>query len=248
MTTSQYANLHRADWVPNYYDEVIYDPAGYDTFIWTIQRRLVQAIVGRLARGRQRFKYLDFATGTGRIISTIEHLTTEAVGLDISEHMLAFARRRTNGNTPLKVGDILDQPDIVDADFDLITAFRFFLNTEPELRLRVMRALAQRLAGPSSRLIFNVHGNAWSSVAFKSMYQQFRGWGPANRMSYTQIRQLVEDAGLRIETFYGFGLAPHRLYRTPLAPLAKWIDRSLAGKTPLRWISHDLVFVCRRAD
>lgn len=247
MTTSAYAELHKADWIPSHYDQVIYDPAGYDTFIWGLQRSVVRSVVQRLAANGKHVKYLDFACGTGRIISALEDLVTEAIGLDISPQMVNQARKRTSDRVVLKSGDILEQPTIVDRDYDLITAFRFFLNTEPELRPRIMRALAQRLAGTNSRLIFNVHGNAWSTVAFKSLYQQLRGWGPANRMSYREIRRLVEHAGLEIEMLYGFGLAPHRLYRTPLAPVARWIDRRAGGKGPLRWISHDILVVCRPA-
>jgi hypothetical protein len=55
----------------------------------------------------------------------------------------------------------------------------------------------------------------------------------------------VASAGLEIEAFYGFGLAPHRLYRTPLAPVVKRFDRWSVGNPVLRWISHDLLFVCR---
>ena len=246
MTTSAYAEMHKADWVPTHYDTVIYDPAGYDTFIWGLQQRVLRPLVERLSRGRRTFKYLDFACGTGRIVSAFQDVASEAVALDISPQMAARAGTRTADHVTVKSGDLLETPELVDADYDLITTFRFFLNTEPELRPRIMRSLAARLRDRDARLIFNIHGNAWSSVAFKSLYQQLRGWGRASQMSYPEVRRLVTDAGLEIEFVYGFGLAPYRLYRSPLKPLLKRLDAWAVGKPGLRWISHDLVFVCRR--
>src|SRR5919204_5449185 len=114
MTTSAYADLHKADWVPVHYDQVIYDPAGYDTFIWSMQRSVLRNLVRRQAAGSKRLKYLDFACGTGRIISALEDLTTEAVGLDISPQMVNAAGTRTSYRAVLKSGDMLDEPDVVD--------------------------------------------------------------------------------------------------------------------------------------
>jgi SAM-dependent methyltransferase len=247
MTTSAYAEMHKADWVPTHYDTVIYDPAGYDTFIWGLQQRVLRPIVQRLASKHATFKYLDFACGTGRIVSAFQDLATEAVALDVSPQMAARAATRTPDHVVVKSGDLLEIPELADADYDLITAFRFFLNTEPDMRPRVMRALAERLHGREARLMFNIHGNAWSSVAFKLLYQRLRGWGRASQMSYPAVRRLVADAGLEIESVHGFGLAPYRLYRSPVGLLVRHLDKWAVGKPGLRWISHDLVFVCRRA-
>lgn len=245
-TVSRYAESHKADWVPVNYDEVIYDPAGYDMFAWALQKPCLTTIAEGIARKCGPLKYLDFACGTGRIIAAVERLAAESVGLDISLQMLDFARTKVS-TSKLVCGDILSQPTIVDADYDFITAFRFFLNTEPDMREKVMRSLARRLAGPDSRLVFNIHGNGWSAEALKSLYQRLRGWGAASTMTYPQVRRLVEGAGLVIDTWYGFGLWPYRLYRTPFAPLLKRIDHWAARKPMLKWLSHDMLFVCRLA-
>ena len=244
ISASTYIELNRGDWVPRNYDHVMYEPGGYDAFIWSLQQPLLLQIVQSLAADGRQLAYLDFACGTGRILATVEPLTHRAIGLDTSAEMLAFAREKVE-RAELKNGNILDEPEIIENGFDLITAFRFFLNTEPELRLPVMRSLAQRLAGPESRLIFNIHANTWSSWLLTSAYQRLRGWGPATTMSYSQIRRLIEDAGLEIESWYGFGLWPHRLYRTRLSPVLRQADRLATHRHALRWISHDLLFVCR---
>lgn len=243
--TSAYAEMHKADWIPGNYDENIYDPDGYDSFIWSLYKPLLLRKARDIARsGHGRLKYLDFACGTGRILAELESVATEPVGLDVSPQMIEYARRKVPRGA-LRCGDILSEPEIVDSDFDLITAFRFFLNTEPEMRRLVMRSLAGRLAGPNSRLIFNIHANGWSADALQSLYQRLRGWGAANTMTYPQVRRLVADAGLEIESWHGFGLWPHRLYRGPLSTFVRWSDQRLSNAPPLRWVSHDMLFICR---
>lgn len=242
---SHYAEMHKADWVPVNYDEKIYDPAGYDSWVWDLYKPHLIQMVQCLNSTRNRVKYLDFACGTGRIIAEIEDLTTESLGVDISPQMLDFARRKVS-HTTLRCGDILDEPEVADYDYDLITSFRFFLNTEPEMRTLVMRSLASRLAGNDGRLIFNIHSNSWSMEGLKSLYRRLRGWPPVNAMSYSQVHRLIDDAGLEIEAWFGFALWPDRVYRSQAGKLCRQVDRWAATIGPLRWISKDMLFVCRR--
>lgn len=241
---SAYAEMHKAEWIPINYDQKIYDPAGYDTFVWELYKPYLIHIAQDLAAGHEHMKYLDFACGTGRIIGTLEALSTESVGLDISPQMVEYARGKVS-RSDLRCGDILAEPDIVDSDYDLITAFRFFLNTEPEMRSLVMKSFAGHMANDDSRLIFNIHMNRWSIYGLKSLYTRLRGWGPRNTMTYPMVRRLVKDAGLEIERWYGFALWPDRLYRGRFGPLLKGLDRTAARIRPLRWISKDMLFICR---
>ncbi|HEX8036791.1 MAG TPA: class I SAM-dependent methyltransferase [Ktedonobacterales bacterium] len=237
--------MHQADWIPVNYDEKIYDPARYDSWVWELYKPYLIQIVQRLASTGERLKYLDFACGTGRIIAVIESLATESLGVDISQPMLDFASRKVS-HTTLRCGDILAQPDLADFDYDLITAFRFFLNTEPEMRTLVMRSLASRLSKADGKLIFNIHSNSWSVDGIKSLYRRLRGWPPVNAMPYSQVHRLVEDAGLEIEAWYGFALWPDRLYLSPAGNICRQVDQWAARIRPLRWISKDMLFVCRR--
>jgi SAM-dependent methyltransferase len=113
---SRYARLHLDEWVPGYYDGFLYGPSTFDTWMWQIQRPFVVGLVDRIVAGRTRFKYLDFACGTGRVIAAVEHLATEAQGIDISSTMLAAAAGRVKQST-LKVGDILVDPGLADSDY-----------------------------------------------------------------------------------------------------------------------------------
>jgi predicted TPR repeat methyltransferase len=241
---SGYAEWHKSAWVPTYYDDVVYAADTHDTFVWQLERPLLVRLVSALAAPRGRLKGLDFACGTGRVTATLEQLPVDCTGVDTSPSMLAAAGQKLT-RTRLVQGDLLEQPSLVDDDYDLITAFRFFLNTEPEMRRRIMGALAGRLRRPDGRLIFNMHANALSSLALESAVRAARGQGRLNTMTLGDVRALVAEAGLEIEAWYGCAVLPARLYRTPLAPLCRRFDRWAAGRRGLGPVSQDLLFICR---
>jgi SAM-dependent methyltransferase len=245
--TSGYARMHQSEGIGDRYDELIYAAGGHDDFMWSLQRPYLERIVRAQRASLGHVKSLDFACGTGRIVSVVETLVDDATGVDISPFMIEPARRKVT-RARLLVADIFEQPDAVDSDYDLITAFRFFLNTEHEMRQRVMSSLAGRLAGPDARLVFNVHGNSHSVMAPVALYKRLRGWGRTRMLSHGEVRRLVEDAGLRIEAWYGFGIWPPRMYRGPLRRFAEATDRLASGNRHLGRFGRDLVFVCRRGE
>ena len=104
--------------------------------------------------------HLDFACGTGRIIEFMSGHTTESTGVDVSPSMLAEARGK-GIDARLIEADITDSDELAGETFNLITAFRFFLNAEPELRASAITALGKRLA-PDGVLVFNNHHNSGS--------------------------------------------------------------------------------------
>jgi SAM-dependent methyltransferase len=220
------------------WDLVAYAPETYDSFIWELERRTLVAVVRRLAAGRPALKYLDFACGTGRVLSAVEELVGTAHGLDISPAMVRVAARKSP-RAGIRVGDLLTEPDTADRDYDLITAFRFFLNAEPPLRLPYLRQLGSRLHDADSRLIFNVHSNAASLDGLAGRFSK------DERMWVRDIRKFIADAGLELVEWYGFGLMPACRQRLRhLRPLMRMLDR-LATLAPwLRHLSRDLIFVC----
>jgi SAM-dependent methyltransferase len=224
------------------YEHEVYEPEGFDAFIWNLQRPLVIDRVARqVAAGSGR--YLDFACGTGRIALAVEMLTDSSVAIDTSSEMVEVARPLAR-KTRFVVGDLLHDASLVEGPFDIITAFRFFLNLEAPLRLTAMRTLAGLLT-PDGCLIFNVHGNQHSARHFGVERRRRRGEAH-NEMTEAEIRELVAAAGLRIESMIGFGLFPRRLHSTPLRTGVRLIERWSAERQLGRRWSQDLLFVCRR--
>jgi SAM-dependent methyltransferase len=131
----------------------------FDKYMADWERQHLCRVVGELFPEAVP-RYLDFACGTGRVTSTVAPMARASVGVDISGSMIEVARRKLPG-TEFHLCDLTSgTPDI--GRFDLVTAFRFFGNAQPELRESAMRTLAERLR-PGGFLIINNHRNprAW---------------------------------------------------------------------------------------
>src|SRR5208282_1965293 len=114
------------------YDLQEYGAGSYASGIWDLQRPfLAEILLQYQAEVGHSLTLLDFACGTGRVLSTLEQLVVSADGIDISPEMIAVARTKCV-EARLQVGDILTQPGLLQKNYDVITAFRFLLNVEPE--------------------------------------------------------------------------------------------------------------------
>jgi SAM-dependent methyltransferase len=231
------------------YESKEYGASSYSSVVWQWQRPVVEKLIQEFRRGRTGpIRLLDFACGTGRVTSALEPLVDETLGVDISKNMVALARAKCS-KAQLKVGDILAQPDLLEGNFDLITAFRFLLNVEPQMRRRVLRRLHEVIR-PDGWLIVNVHGNSRSLRHPAILWRRWRERGQKtdamlNEMSPAETRKLLAECGFQIVHQPGFGMLPPTLYRTPLRGLATVVDRSLAGKDCCKDVSIDMMFVCR---
>src|SRR5688572_16241079 len=74
------------------YDAKLFSPGSFDADIWEREQQLLHRIVQQHLTCREN--YLDFACGTGRVLSCVEPYFQAPVGLDISDTMLAAARNR----------------------------------------------------------------------------------------------------------------------------------------------------------
>lgn len=242
----RYQDRFQHDHAVRAYQEEVYAPGGYDDFIWSLQQgRLRRAVEGAFPDGPDR--YLDFACGTGRILSFLEPSAKEATGLDISPAMAEVARSRA-GRAEVRVGDLLRTPGLLSGRYDLVTAFRYFLNTDPELRLPVLRALSERLRDERSLLIFNVHGHSRSVRHLSVRYHAARG-RTHPELSAREAFELADAAGLRVEEVHGFGVCPRSLHSVPLmGGVVRALDAG-AARIPAAWrVSVDLMLVCRRKE
>lgn len=221
------------------YDAKLFAPGSFAAEIWRLEQLLVDRIVQQHVARRE--SCLDFACGTGRVLSRVERHFQSAVGLDVSATMLAAARDRVRSAT-LVQGDATRDPHVLgERRFDFITAFRFFLNAQPTLRDEAMDFLASALRDEHSRLLFNVHGNRYSTralLAAKAMItrEQFAS------MSLHESIELAARHGLEVEEWYGIGSYDKALLR--LMPLAAWRWAERVAPLPKRFAVH-LYFLCR---
>jgi SAM-dependent methyltransferase len=225
---------------PALYDSIIYNEESYDTFIWSLQRPYVRS---RAVGLRSRFgslRYLDFACGTGRVLTAVEDLADTSTGIDMAPPMIERARLKSSAD--FLVADVCDPAQRPTGEFDLITAFRFFLNVDDVTRRAVMNALSAMLR-PGGELVFNMHGNKTSSASL--VHWRKDAARSDNLMRIGDVRRLVQGAGLKVVAQSGYGLSPRTLYHGRLSNLVRAIDRRLGGPH-LSAVSHDVVFVCTK--
>lgn len=233
------------------YDEAEYRSDSYSSFIWELQKPVLREIIERQRVLSGEIRLLDFACGTGRIISFVENLVAASDGVDLSPAMLSRAAERCR-KSDLFAGDIVEDSSLANHRYDVITAFRFLLNVEGPIQRAALRALRSRIA-ENGILILNMHGNAFSLRHFAIA---FRRWREARRhkagakeimlaeMTKHEVTQLLRGAGFEVKEIVGFGIVPRFFYRTPLVSMAKWIDRALVAKSFCRSIAIDLMFIC----
>lgn len=227
----------------DHYETLVYRPGSYDSWIWRMESEYVAAVLDRrFPDGIDR--YLDFACGSGRVLALIAPRAANAAGVDVSEQMLAVARQRVPAAT-LEQRDITREWHAAE-QFDVVSAFRFFLNAEPDLRRDALRALHARL-NEDGVLIVNLHGNPWSMRAVGVAVRRVLLRQTFNDLSLRAFSGLLRQTGFEIEEWHGFGLLVARVFNL-FGPRLPDAAERLARRFPvLQHFCVDLVVVCRKA-
>ncbi|MEK7649500.1 MAG: class I SAM-dependent methyltransferase [Patescibacteria group bacterium] len=226
------------------YDEVIYRQNSYDDWLWRYERAILASEIKCIEEGR-RTRYLDFATGTGRIIAFLEDSFKESVGVDMSSDMLVRAKEKTKKAKFIEA-DITVEDSLAGEEFDVITAFRFFLNAQPVLRDAALKVLVPKLR-EDGIFIFNIHGNAFNYRIFAKLWYRMRG-RQLNTMTVFAAHTLARRHGLSVERWYGFGLIPKVFYRLFGGDTMFALDQFLCKIPGMKFFGYDLVFVCKKDD
>jgi SAM-dependent methyltransferase len=228
-----YSNHFQAANQAQEYEKGEYALGTYSSLLWEIERMQLGSLIEQLRRSKPRIAALDFAAGTGRITAFLEKHVDSVTGIEISQEMCELARKKAQRST-LVCADILGSDSKVEEKFDLITAFRFFLNTEPSLRLTALRALAARLRDRDSLLVFNNHGNLWSHKLLMWPYHAARRIGKnrsvkGNYLTSRQIRRLLPEAGLKLLNVNGCGFYSGKILKLRTYNAALLAERRAAG-------------------
>jgi SAM-dependent methyltransferase len=146
--------------------------------------RDLPAIIGEHVRGR---KALDFGCGAGRSTRFLRELGFDAVGVDISEPMLAKARERDpSGNyTLVPDGDL----GVLSAGaYDLVLSAFTFDNIPTMEKKTALLASLERLLADGGRIVNlvsspDIYVNEWASFSTKDF--------PANRTAQSGDKVLI---------------------------------------------------------
>jgi SAM-dependent methyltransferase len=182
---------------------------GIRSVYWKLEKSFLKRVVLPQSAADWPLAVLDFACGTGRVAGFLHSLGCEVVGVDISQSMLQAAESFESGPTYLQIdltreslpGEISPRQD----KFDVVTAFRFFPNAQPELRLEGIRALAP-LVRQDGLLLISHHRNPKSiwrrlSISFG---------GPKCDLDNSELVKLIESHGFRLHTRRSIGFLPLR--------------------------------------
>lgn len=224
--------------------ETHYQTQAWDRFLWSREQEILLNILDKYLANRD-IHLLDFACGTGRITSLLENRVTTSTGVDVSESMLSIAGEKLE-RTEIIQADITKENILKNRKFNLITAFRFFLNAEPELRLAAVRTLSELLA-EDGILVFNNHhntGSPWTKLL--NLYRRYNNsQSTFNVMSIDQMQQLVQTAGLEIVEIYPTGFF-HPPKIAVSFRLNHAIDNAVGKLKCLNRFSENPIAVCRK--
>ena len=238
-----YRESHKYEGKGAEYD-AYYQNKAWQRFLWSREQEIILRILEKYFTDKD-VHLLDFACGTGRITELLENRVKKSTGIDISGSMLAVAREKLK-RTEIIETDITAENVLKPRKFNLITAFRFFLNAEPELRSAAIRAIAE-LLDEDGYLVFNNHQNSGSPwIKLRCAHHRKKNpEGTFNIMSIEQMKNLVEEAGLEIVEIY-----PAGFFNPPKVPVSYRLNRAIdwaAGKFKfLNRFSESPIAVCRR--
>jgi len=224
--------------------EQYYQTQAWQKFLWSREQQIILKILEKYFAGAD-VHLLDFACGTGRIAGLLESRVKTSTGVDVSGSMLAVARKKLK-RTQIFEADITAENILKPSKFNLITAFRFFLNAEPGLRRGAIRAIVD-LLDDGGYLVFNNHQNLGSPWT-KLLYWRHRRKNPEgifNVMSIHEMEQLAGAAGLEIIEIFPVGF-----FHPPKVPVSYSLNRAIdciaSRFTCLNQFCESPIAVCRR--
>lgn len=233
---TSYSNSH-IEKTGNVYDQNLVE-GDFDHYMMLREDELVHMFVDQLNLSRDA-RYLDFACGSGRILSVIAPKFDNVTAVDVSENMVSAAREKVPGATFHLTDITKNELDI--GQFDLISAFRFFGNAEDSLRRSVASALRARIKD-DGYLLFNNHRNPGSLLTRLSGYH-------ANMdFTYDKMESMLQDNGFKIvrQIPIGAWMLRHKwtLRSAWDTPVARMADR-LTAIPPLARYSPDMLILAQ---
>lgn len=216
----------------------------FNARVWELEKNILNNILDVFYPSKKIENYLDFACGTGRICSFLEDRANNSFGIDITEEMIKIARDQCK-KTKFIVGDItinsLNEPE----KYDLITAFRFFLNAEKELRESALSEIG-KIISKDGILVFNIHGNKPSFRHIAIIFSKLVGRKTnKNEMSICDVKYMLEKHNFEIIDYYGVNFMPQFFSRFVPRQLWMFLENNLKKNEFLKKFAMDIIFVAK---
>lgn len=215
-----------------------------DALIWSeFVKPFVQCKLEE-SRAKGNMNYLDFATGTGRLLKIGYRVFGEATGIDISQNMLKNAQQRVPGAN-LICADVTRAEILVKRKFDCATLFRFIRNAEPELRIEVLNWIHANMS-PGGVLIVNNHGNSRSITGMITKLAFWLRKEARNTLTEKETIGILETTGFAVIECEGFNILPSVFGRPLLGRYLQLRAERLCKRVGLGMFGHELVLVAIR--
>ena len=215
----------------------------YRNMVWQLEKGILDHILTVFYRNSE-IHHFDFACGTGRILAHYENRVNSSVGVDLSPSMLNIARKNLE-HSELIEADLTRDDVLGNRKFNLVTAFRFFPNAQPQLRMEAMRVMVKHLA-KDGYIVFNNHKNLGS---IRNRLARLCGRSGRKGMSMVDVQDLLARSGMEIERIYHLCVFPAAEGRMLLPRfLLRPIEVAFSRCTLLRSFAENLIIVCKRAD
>ncbi len=147
--------------------------------------------------------------------------------------------------TKFIIGDITVNSLNETKKYALITAFRFFLNAEKELKESALNEIG-KIISKDGIFVFNTHGNKSSLRHIAVVLSRLAGRKTnTNEMSMHEIKCMLEKNGLEIIDYYGVNYMPQFLSRFISRQLWIFLEKNLEKIKFLRKFAMDIIFVAK---
>ncbi len=215
--------------VVSYYDRIAgeYDKSrfnnSYGRFIDAEERRILDRIINMDESSLR----LEIACGTGRLTKYATH------GLDASNEMMAFARKRHPGVSFVQAS--ATSTGFPDAMFDTVYTFHLLMHLEVD-DIRQIFSEASRILKPGGHFIMDIP----SQKRRQLLHHKQKSWHGGTELSTTDLLQIAGDV-FELRKSHGIMMLPiHKLPDAIRRPLLS-LDFLLAN-SPLKEYSSYLVY------
>ncbi|HET7561825.1 MAG TPA: class I SAM-dependent methyltransferase [Rhodanobacteraceae bacterium] len=212
--------------------------------MWALEQALIRKIFLQLAPRR----VLDFATGTGRVVAELQGCLPRCQfdGIDISADMLATARSRCSRVAFHEMDGRQALKEFGHATFDVVSAFRFFANADPQLREDAADQIAA-LTRDGGHVVINNHRSFWSTsyLAMRATGNRDGVFGSPN----SEIKRLFVQRGFTCARTYSLGVWPQTDFRAALLswPATIALERfNMHYCARLHSLGYNKIFVFRK--
>lgn len=196
MTAPSESSSYDARWGYRAFDARRYEARRYGGVMRRVNHRLLErALAKGLAGVAAGGTVLDAPCGTGVLAGFLRRRGFRVVGADISPAMLAVARER--GPVVGHVRGDLERPPLRAASVDAVVSTRFFMHLPPELRPRVMAAMARLARGPLVATVCHPYTVKTLGRVIRRALGRRAKRSP--RLTRRELEREVTAAGLRLE-------------------------------------------------